>query len=149
MKRVLIVALVLLMSVCCFASCDAIEQKIGETISVAAVDAAAAELEKQGVTYQAWSEEELASFAEDWKKMFDKELTGKFTSGFSGSYQNSETGAWVEYYVYGLSSANDADMLEQYWIEEYASEIEEGRVIVVNGGYIVNVTISSEVIKQD
>lgn len=149
MKKVLIIALVLLMSVCCFASCDAIEQEIGKAVSVAAVDAVATELSNQGVEFTHFSEEEIADFLKDWETEFGAPMAGELTSGLTGAYENEETGAWVEYYVYGFSSTEDATKLDEFLREEYAQEISAGTTIVINGGYIVNLTRSSEVIEVE
>ena len=149
MKRILMIALTLMICVCCFASCAKIEHEIGKAVSVAAVDAVAAELEKEGVEFVLADEQALADLTAEWSEYFEEGMAGEFTSGLEGRYDNPETGDWVEYLVLGFSATEDADALEQVLLEKYDAEIKEGKAIVVNGGYIVNLTVSSVVIEQE
>ena len=148
MKKILTVALLVLVCVCCLTSCAQIEQEIGKAVSVKAVEAVAAELDKQGVTYEFEDEQDLADLTADLKDEYDNELQGELTAVLRGEYTNPQTGEWVEYLVIGFSATADADAVEKALLEELEVEIEEGTAIVVNGGYIVNATLSSAVIEQ-
>ena len=148
MKKILTVALLVLVCACCLTSCAQIEQEIGKAVSVKAVEAVAAELDEQGVTYEFADEQELADLTAALKDEYDIELQGELTAVLRGEYTNPQTGEWVEYLVIGFSSTADADAVEKACLEELESEIEEGTAIVVNGGYIVNATVSSVVIEQ-
>ncbi len=148
MKKILTVALLVLVCACCLTSCAQIEQEIGKAVSVAAVDAVAAELEKEGVEYVLADEQGLADLTAELNEELEQELVGELTAGLEGRYENSETGAWVDYLVIGFSATADADAVEKALLEVYDALIKEGTAIVVNGGYIVNVTVSSEVIEQ-
>ena len=144
MKKILTVVLVVLVFACCLTSCARIEQEIGKVVSVAAVEAVASELDAKGVSYTFYDEEELADFREEWQEEFGAEMVGDITSILEGEYFNEETGAWIDYCVFGFSSAEDVKTFEQYAREEFARDIEDGKALVVSGGYIVNVTYSSE-----
>ncbi len=148
MKKILTVALLVLICACCLTSCARIEQEIGKAVSVAAVDAVAAELDKQGVTYELADEQALAQAQAELIDELDVELQGELTAALVGEYTNSQTGEWVKYWTFGFSATADADAVEELLRSEYETEIEEGKAIVVNGGYIVNVTVSSMVIEQ-
>ena len=148
MKKILTVALLVLVCACCLTSCAQIEQEIGKAVSVKAVEAVAAELDEQGVTYEFEDEQDLADLTADLKDEYDIELQGELTAVLRGEYTNPQTGEWVEYLVIGFSSTADADAVEKALLEELEVEIEEGTAIVVNGGYIVNATLSSVVIEQ-
>ena len=149
MKKFLTVALLVLVCACCLTSCAKIEQEIGKAVSVAAVDAVAAELDKQGVAYEFVDEQALAEAQADLEDELDAELQGVLTAALMGEYTNPQTGDWVEYWTFGFSASADADAIEELLRSEYKTEIEEGKAIVVNGGYIVNVTVSSVVIEQE
>jgi predicted small secreted protein len=58
MKKFLTVALLVLVCACCLTSCASVEQEIGKKISVAAVEAVAAELAQNGVEYELVTDEE-------------------------------------------------------------------------------------------
>lgn len=148
MKRFLTLALVVLVCACCLTSCASIEQGIGKSISVAAVDAVAAELEKEGVEYELADEQALEQMQKELTDLLEEPLQGTLTAAVTGETTNEQTGDWVKYRTFGFSSTADADAFAQYATEEYKTEIAENKAIVVNGGYIVNVTVSSMVIEQ-
>jgi hypothetical protein len=149
MKKILTVALLVLVCACCLTSCAQIEQEIGKAVSVKAVEAVAAELDEQGVTYEFADEQVLADLTAELKDEYDVELQGELTAFLRGEYTNPQTDEWVEYLVIGFSATADADAVEKALLEELKVDIEEGTAIVVNGGYIVNVTVSSVVIEQE
>ena len=148
MKKLLTIVLIVLVCMCCLTSCAQVEQEIGKKISVAAVEAVAAELDQKGVDYELADEQDLADLTAELKEELELELAGELTAGLEGHYQNPETGSWVDYLVIGFSVTADADAVEQVLLEKYDSLIKEGKAIVVNGGYIINVTVSSVVIEQ-
>lgn len=149
MKRIFTFALVLLICTACFASCAQVEQKIGEVVSVAAVEAAAEELAKQGVEYEVADEAALAEIEAEIVGALESDLQGKVTAAVAGTYTNAQTGDWTTYWTYGFSSAADAEAYVQVVTKGYQELIDQGKAIVVNGGYIVSVTASSMVIEQE
>ena len=153
MKRIFTFALVLLICTACFASCAQVEQKIGEVVSVTAVDAVAEELDKQGIDYQLADQAQLAEMQETLAQILAEEygieMQGELTAAVSGDYTNSETGEWVFYRTFGFASAADADAMETLANDTYADEIAQGKAKVVNGGYVIGLTVSSMVIEQE
>lgn len=153
MKRILMIALTLMICAACLASCARIEQEIGKTVSVSAVEAVAAELERQGVEYELADAQSLAeiqdALAKELAEEYDIVLQGELTAALEGGYVNSETHDWVKYWTFGFSATADVDAFETLACDEYADEIAQGKALVVNGGYIVNVTVSSVVIEQE
>ena len=151
--RILTLALVLLIGVACFVSCAQMEQKVGKVVSEAAVKAAAEELDKQGIDYQLADQAQLAEMQKELAQILAEEygieMQGELTAAVSGDYTNSETGEWVFYRTFGFASAADADAMETLANDEYADEIAQGKAKVVNGGYVVGVTVSSMVIEQE
>ena len=152
MKRILVWTLVLMICAVCFASCAQMEQKIGQTVSVAAVEAVANELSEQGVTCELAGEEQLAQiqegFAGTLAEEYGIEPQGEMTAVLMGEYTNPENDDWVLYWAFGFSSSADADAMEKLANDEYADELAQGKAIVVNGGYMVSITVSSVVIDQ-
>ena len=149
MKRILTVALLVLVCVCCLTCCAKIEQEIGKVVSVEAVNAIAAEFDKQGVEYELADEQALTQAQAELEELLEEPLQGTITAAVAGETTDEQTGAWVKYWTFGFSSTADAEAFAQYVTEEYKTEIEENKAIVVNGGYIVNVTVSSMVIEQN
>lgn len=149
MKRVLTVALLVLVCVICLTSCSKIEQEVGKAVSVAAVEAVADELDKQGVTYEFADEQALAEAEQELAQALEQPLQGDMTAALFGETTNEQTGDWVRYWTFGFSTVADAEACAQYASEQYKTEIEQGKAIVINGGYIVNITVSSIEIQQD
>ena len=149
MKRFLSLALLVLVCACCLTSCASVEQEIGKKISVAAVEAVAAELAQNGVEYELVTDEEpLDQAALVVEEALGTALLGDLTAYLEGAYVDSESGVLVKYYTYGFSAAADADAVEQMLLKKYDEQIKENKVIVVNGGYIVSLTLSSVAIEQ-
>ena len=152
MKKILALALVLMIGIACLTSCAQVEQEIGKIVSVAAVEAAAEELSAQGVEYEVFDAAKLAELqdeiAEALAEEYETEMQGELTAALSGEYTNESTGGWVAYNVYGFSAAADADAMEKWACDELADMIAEGKALVVNGGYIVSITVSSTAIEQ-
>lgn len=148
MKKFLTVALLVLVCACCLTSCASVEQEIGKKISVAAVEAVAADLAQNGVEYELVTDEEpLDQAALVLEEALGTALLGDLTAYLEGAYINSESGVF-EYYTYGFSAAADADAVEQMLLKKYDEQIKENKVIVVKGGYIVSLTLSSVAIEQ-
>ena len=107
MKRILVWTLVLMICAVCFASCAQMEQKIGQTVSVAAVEAVANELSEQGVTCELAGEEQLAQiqegFAGTLAEEYGIEPQGEMTAVLMGEYTNPENDDWVLYWAFGFS----------------------------------------------
>lgn len=70
-------------------------------------------------------------------------LKGEITGGMEGYYENPETGHWVIQGALGVSLMEDADLLVQHFEELYAAEVSEGRAEIVNGGWLISITVSS------
>ena len=149
MKKVLLIALTLMICAACLTSCASIEQEIGKKVSVAAVEAVAAGLEEQGVAYQLADEAELAEIEAEIASQLENGLQGELTAAIVQEYADTETGDWTLYWVYGFSSTADAEAYAQLVTQGYQALIDEGKAIVVMGGYIVSVTASSMVIEQE
>lgn len=149
MKRFLSVALLVLVCVCCLTSCAKIEQEIGKAVSVKAVDAVATQFEENSVHFERADEARLAAIEAALAEEFDMALQGNVTSALIGEETNAQTGEWGKYWVLGFSMATDAEAFLQLANTQLQEEIEEGKAVVVGGGYIVSVTVSSVVIPQD
>lgn len=146
MKRLLTVALLVLVCACCLTSCAKIEQEIGKKISVTAVESVAQKLTQNGVEYELVTDKARLD-----NSAFEAEgvaLQGDLTAYLEGAYVNSESGVLVEYYTYGFSAAADADAVAQMLLKKYDAQIKENKAIVANGGYIVSLTLSSVAIEQ-
>lgn len=143
MKRFLLLAIALLVCAGCFVSCDSLMSEVGKTVSVQALDALEKEL--QNVEFddvERYDDQEIAylnaGLIED-----GVALKGEITGGLVGYYRNPETDHWVMQGALGVSLMEDAELLVQYFEERYATEISEGKAEVVNGGWLVSVTLSS------
>lgn len=146
MKKILIVAMTLMLCACCLCSCDAMMQEIGKTASVSMLDAVQTELEGAGFdTLERYSEEEIAEFRQELAEE-GVTLKGEITGVLEGYYENPETGHWVSQIVIGVSATEDAQTLEQFFNEFCAEEVEQGKAEIVSGGWIVNITVSSLVL---
>ena len=148
MKKILVMAVALVLCMACLTSCDAMMQEIGKSASVAALDAMEQELQSvEFDTLERWDEAEIADAQEELLAE-GIELKGELTGGLYGSYENPETDHWVEQLVLGVSAVEDAETLTQYFQEVFKTELEEGKAEIVNGGWIVSVTISSLVLSE-
>lgn len=152
MKRFFVIAVCLLLCLGVFAGCDSIESKIGEKASVSMLDAIQPELEGAGYdTFKRYGAGDIAVFEVELKEKLAAEelsLTGKVTGVLTGDYENPETGDWVKQIAIGVSASSDVDVLVQYYSEMYKTELDENRASVVDGGWIINVTVSSMEIAQ-
>lgn len=149
MKRFLSVALLVLVCVCCLTSCAQVEQEIGKKISVQAVDAVATQFEENSVHFERADEVRLAAIEAALTEEFDMALQGNVTAALIGEETNAQTGEWGKYWVLGFSMTTDAEAFSQLASTQLQDEIKEGKAVVVGGGYIVNVTVSSMIIEQD
>lgn len=149
MKRFLSVALLVLVCVCCLTSCEKIEQEIGKSVSVSAVDAVAKQFEEEGVVFDRADAARLAAIETALAGEYEMALQGNVTAALIGEETNAQTGEWGKYWVLGFSAATDAEAFVQLANGELQTEIDEGKAVVVGGGYIVSVTVSSIEIPQD
>lgn len=148
MKKILVMVVAMLLCVACFTSCDAMMQEIGKSASVAALDAMEQELQSvEFDTLERWDEAKIAD-AKVELLAEGIELKGELTGGLYGSYENPETDHWVEQLVLGVSAIEDAETLTQFFQDQFKTELEEGKAEIVNGGWIVSVTLSSLVLSE-
>lgn len=143
MKRFLLLAIALLVCAGCFVSCDSLMSEVGKTVSVQALDALEKELQNvEFDEFERYDEQEIADIQAD---LIDDgvALKGEITGGMEGYYRNPETGHWVMQGALGVSLMEDADLLVQHFEEHYATEVSEGRAEIVNGGWLVSITVSS------
>ena len=143
MKRFLLLAIALLVCAGCFVSCDSVMSEVGKTISVQALDALEQEL--QSVEFDEFERFDDQEIADLYEGLIENgvELKGEITGVLEGYYSNPETDHWVMQGALGVSLMEDAELLVQYYEELYATEISEGKAEVVNGGWLVSVTVSS------
>ncbi len=153
MKRILLLAVCTLLCLGAFVSCDSIEGMIGEKASVAALDAIQPELEGAGFdTFKRYGAGDTAVFEIELKEELAKQdlaLTGKVTGVLTGDYTNPNTGDWVKQIAIGVSVSSDVDVLMTYYQTVYKTELEEGRAVLTDGGWIINLTVSSQVIEVE
>ena len=149
MKRFLLIALTVLVCACCLTSCASVEQGIGKKVSIAAVDAVAAQFEEEDVTFERADEARLATIETALTEQYGMALQGNVTAALIGEETNALSGEWGKYWVLGFSSATDAEAFLQLATEQLQPEIGENKAVVVGGGYIVSVTVSSLEIPQD
>ncbi|MBR2445707.1 MAG: hypothetical protein IKB28_03460 [Clostridia bacterium] len=149
MKRILIVALMLLVCGTCLFSCDAITEEIGKSVSVEALNKVEEELRAENAfdTLERDDQEFIADFANALNED-GISLKGEITGTLVGSTVNQETGNWAQQITIGLSATEDVDTLIQYLEGEYATELEEGKAIIIDGGWIVSVTVASFPIEE-
>ena len=149
MKKILVMAVALVLCMVCLTSCDAMMQEIGKSASVAALDAMEQELQSvEFDTLERWDEELVAQGQADLLAE-GIEMQGELTGVLEGYYENPETGHYVRQLVLGVSAVEDAETLTQYFQDEYKTELEEGKAEIVNGGWIVSVTVSSLVLSEE
>ena len=152
MKKFLLIAACLMLCLGVFAGCDSIESKIGEKMSVSTLDKIQPELEGAGYdTFKRYGAGDIAVFEIELKEALaakDLALTGKVTGVLTGEYTNPETGHWVKQIAIGVSMSSDVDVLMQHYQEVYKTELEENRANIMDGGWIVNITVSSMEIEQ-
>lgn len=152
MKKLLLIAACLLLCLGTFVGCDSIEGMMGEKMSVAALDKIQPELEGAGYdTFKRYGAGDIAVFEIELKEALaakDLALTGKVTGVLTGDYTNPETGHWVKQIAIGVSMSDDVDVLMQHYNEVYKTELEENRASILDGGWIINITVSSLEIEQ-
>ena len=148
MKRILTFAFVLLICTACFASCASVEQKIGEVVSVKAVDAVASQFEENDAPFERADEQGLADIQAALTQEYEVALQGNVTAALIISETNEQTGEWVKCWVLGFDTTADAEAFEQLASAQLKSEIDESKAVIVGGGYIVSITVSSLVIEQ-
>ena len=148
MKRILTFAFVLFICIACFASCAQVEQEIGKVISVEAVEAVASQFEDNDTLFERADEQRLAEIQAALTGEYAMVLQGQVTAALMIDETDEQTGEWVKCWVLGFDTAADADAFAQLVNVQLQSEIGESKAVVVSGGYIVSVTLSSSVIEQ-
>lgn len=149
MKRILMAALICVLCMTCLVSCDAMAQEIGKTVSVQALDKVEEELRAEN-TFDTLERDDQEYIADILDTLGEEgiELKGEITGVLAGSTKNSETGHWVEQLTIGLSATEDVDTLIKYFEDELALQLEEGKAVIIDGGWIVSVTLSSVQIEE-
>lgn len=153
MKRILLLAVCTLLCLGALVSCNSMEGMIGEKASVWALDQIQPELEGAGFdTFKRYGAGDTAVFEIELKDELAKQdlaLTGKVTGVLTGEYTNPETGDWVKQLAVGVSVSSDVDVLMTYYQSVYKTELDEGKAVLVDGGWIINLTLSSQVIDAE
>ena len=139
MKKVLICALMLLVCVCSLTSCAQVEQEIGKTMSVSALDKIEQELKEQG--YEVVREHEVTLDNISYGPGELPELAGALTGTVVGTKADGNTS--VITMATGLSATADVESLAQYYRTQLAEEIEAEQARVETAGWVVSVTIVS------
>ncbi len=149
MKRILIVALMLLVCGTCLVSCDAITEGIGKSVSVEALNKVEEELREENAfdTLERDNGEYIAKLISDYEES-GIELKGEITGVLDGHTENLENGQWASQVTIGLSATEDVDALIEYYEKLLATELEEGRAIIIDGGWIVSITTASFQIEE-
>jgi len=149
MKRILMAALICVLCMTCLVSCDAMVQEIGKTVSVQALDKVEEELRAENAfdTLERDNQEYIADILDTLAEE-GYELKGEITGVLAGSTKNIETGHWAEQLTIGLSATEDVDTLIEYFEDELALQLEEGKAVIIDGGWIVSVTVSSVQIEE-
>ena len=149
MKRILMAALICVLCMTCLVSCDAMVQEIGKTVSVQALDKVEEELRAENAfdTLERDNQEYIADILDTLEEE-DIELKGEITGVLDGYTLNLETGNWASQVTIGLSSSEDVDALVEYYESKLATELEEGKAIIIDGGWIVSVTVASFPIEE-
>ena len=153
MKRILLLAVCALLCLGVFVSCDSMEEKVGERASVLALDQIQPELEGAGFdTFKRYGAGDTAVFEIELKQELAKQdlaLTGKVTGVLTGDYTNPDTGDWVKQMAIGVSVSSDVDVLMTYYQSVYKTELEQGKAVLTDGGWIINITVSSQIIDAE
>ena len=149
MKRILIVALKLLVCSTCHVSCDAITEEIGKSVSVEALNKVEEELRAENAfdTLERDNQEYIAKLISEYEES-GVELKGEITGVLDGYTVNLENGQWASQVTIGLSATEDVDALIEYYESALATELEEGKAIIIDGGWIVSSTTASFPIEE-
>lgn len=150
MKRILIVALMLLVCGTCLVSCDAITEEIGKSVSVEALNKVEEELRAENAfdTLERDNQEYIAKLNSEYEEN-GVELKGEITGVLDGYTLNLETGNWASQVTIGLSASEDVDALVEYYESKLATELEEGKAIIIDGGWMISITTASFPIEQE
>lgn len=152
MKKYISVVIVLLICACGFASCTSIDHQLGKFISTAAIDhlenELSADLDTSYETLERLSDGEIAELTATFTQA-DVELEGEITCAILLSVKNDETGYWAEQLSIGLCDQQDTGALMRYYQKQLKDELDEGTALLIDGGWFISVTRSSEYIPQD
>lgn len=151
MKKIVIVALSLLICCACLSSCASFSQEIGKAVSVEALDYMEKELRQQGSldTLTRYDDPAKAPGLLEELEEADVALKGEITGVLEGSYKNPENGHWVQQLTIGLSEPEDVETLTQYYRTKLATELEQGKAVVEDGGWMVSITLASVPIETE
>ena len=150
MKKVLLSVLILVLCTSCLVSCSALTQEIGKTVSVQALDHLENELREQASFDELTrygDASEVPGLVDEWEAA-NVELKGEVTGALYGTVSNPATGYWGNQLSLGLSATEDVDTLMEYYEQKYATEIQEGRAVLIDGGWMISITVSSMPIEQ-
>lgn len=152
MKKYVSVALLLLICACGFASCTSIDHQLGKFISKASIDHLETELREDldasYETLERLSEGEIAELTTTFTQA-GVELEGEITCALLLNVKNEETGYWAEQLSIGLCDQKDTGALMRYYQKQLKDELDEGTALLIDGGWFISVTRSSEYIPQD
>jgi hypothetical protein len=152
MKRILLLTVCVLLCLGALASCEGMQKKTGERASVAMLDEIQPALEGAGYdSFKRYGMGDTAVFEIELKEKLaekDMALVGKVTGVLTGEYTNPETGAWVKQTVIGFDTSVDVATMMTYYQTIYSTELSEGKAVLTDGGWIVNLTLSSNVIEN-
>ena len=150
MKRILIVALTLLLCACCLCSCDSLMNEIGKVASLQALDAVQPELEGLGYDeFKRYGQGDIAVFTVELEEQ-GVALKSEITGVIECYYENDQTGHWAYQLVIGVCAIEDGETLVRYYSDLYAHELSEGRAqIIGEGGWMININVSSLPIEQE
>ena len=152
MKKYVSVAILLLICACCLTSCTSIDHQLGKFISTASIDHLETELREDldasYETLERLSEGEIAELTTTFTQA-GVELEGEITCAILLSVKNDETGYWAEQLSIGLCDQQDTGALMRYYQKQLKDELDEGTALLIDGGWFISVTRSSEYIPQD
>lgn len=152
MKKYVSVAILLLICACCLSSCTSIDHQIGKFISKAAIDHLEDELgehlDPSCETLERLSDAEIAELTAAFTQA-GVELEGEITCAILLSVKNDETGYWAEQLSIGLCDQKDTGTLMRHYQKQLKDELDEGTALLIDGGWFISVTRSSEYIPQD
>lgn len=150
MKKVLMIALVLLTCACCFVSCAEIEQEVGKKVSGMLLEYYEDQIleNNPNANLRHLSQEEIDDLIAEYRSA-GIELEGEITDALLLSAHNELTGEWGMQLSIGLSCVEDGEAIRKYYNRIYASEIEEGTAVINEAGFFVALALSSEPIPVD
>lgn len=145
MKKLVTVAL-LVLSAMMLTSCNFASHGVGKVTSLSLLDAAQAELEKNGSGEIVRMEKDQLS---DYQAALEEdgvEFRGTVTGVLTVSYNQDQEQGMLHTEMIGFDDAEDAETVAQYFEKKYAAEIAEGKARVTRNGWVLTVTYASFVL---